>query len=172
MSHCVNHIQVCRALGGFGALSCWLSILSFCVIVSNLPQRLSCYQSSKHWAEMRDERVIEYWLILQYLLSCCVCVYTRDKWICGMYSGTLHNPDNVHTTVHVWIFTLVHVIIKTMLMHIYTHRQLIHTASLEKTEEGWVDQMEQPASCWASLTTAEQLEVCWSGRPQTHTHCT
>lgn len=58
--------------------------------------------------------------------------------------------------------------------HADTHRDaqtaytLKHTESAEKTEEGRVDQMEQPASCWASLTTAEQLEVYRSGRPQTH----
>lgn len=40
----------------------WLSMLLFCFIVSNLPQRLSCYDASKHGAEMRDERAIEYWL--------------------------------------------------------------------------------------------------------------
>lgn len=65
-----------------------------------------------------------------------------------MYLSTLHNPENVHKFVHVWVFTLVHVIVKPALMHTTAHTDtLIHTESLEKTEEGWVDQMELPASC-------------------------
>lgn len=89
------------------------------------------------------------------IISFFVDSYNLTRWIYGnKNSGTLHNPENAHVSAYMGIHTVL-----GLLMGCSCTLKHVHA----------VNQMEQPTSSWASLMTAEQLEVYRSGRPQ-HTH--